>query len=208
VLNGAPASSPPEVAAGQSLPPAASLAAPRAKRAYKRRKPFRLTPARRTAAQANLARAREAFRARGYPHSEKQRAAARRNVRKAHQAIRERGLPATLPRRESSLRNLARANAVLWERGYPRSEKQIEAARANLSIAHLESRDPANYDRYGATHLKHGLQARLLNRLIFGPPEPSAEPRPSGEAADRRHRRLLEELMQSLNTLAARRRDR
>ena len=187
MLNGAPASSPPEVAAGQSLPPAASLAAPRAKRAYKRRKPFRLTPARRRAAQANLARAREAFRARGYPHSEKQRAAARRNVRKAHQAIRERGLPATLPRRESSLRNLA---------------------RANLSIAHLESRDPANYDRYGATHLKHGLQARLLNRLIFGPPEPSAEPRPSGEAADRRHRRLLEELMQSLNTLAARRRDR
>jgi hypothetical protein len=185
-------------------PPATGLPVGRAKRAYKRRKPFRLTPARRAAAQANLAKAREVFRARGSPHSEKQRAASRRNLRKAHQAIRERGLPATPARRESSLRNLARANAVLQERGYPRSEKQIAAARANLSIAHLESRDPANYDRYHAPKLKHGLQAHLLNRLIFGSPEPRAKPRPRHEAAERRARRLLEELMLSLDTLAAR----
>lgn len=174
-----PSAGSPEIPAGPSLPQPALPLEPLptkvsgrgAKRAYKRRKPFRLTGARRAAAKANLAKAREAFRARGYPHSEKQRAAARENVRKAHQRIRERGLPDTPPRRESSLRNLARANAVLRERGYPRSEKQIEAALANLSIAHRESRDPANYDRYHAPKIKHGLQARLLNRMIFGPPE-------------------------------------
>jgi hypothetical protein len=198
---------PPEIPAGESLPqpalPATGVPLPRAKRAYKRRKPFRLTRARRAAAEANLAKAREAFRARGYPHSEKQRAAARENLRKAHQAIRERGLPATPARRESSLRNLERANTVLRERGYPRSEKQIAAARANLSIAHRESRDPANYDRYGATHLKHGLQARLLNRLVFGPPEPRAKAPSAAEAAERKLLGLLEELKEILDTSEA-----
>jgi len=212
VVNEPPAADSPGIPADQSTalpglrlePPATKIPVRGGKRAYKRRKPFRLTQARRTAAQANLAKAREVFRASGYPHSQKQRAAARQNVRKAHQAIREHGLPDTPARRESSLRNLAGANAVLRERGYPRSEKQIEAARINLSVAHRASRDPANYDRYHAPKLKHGLQARLLNRLVFGPRSPEPNRAPHGEAAELRVRRLLEELMQSLNTSAAR----
>ena len=139
---------------------------PRHKRAYKRRKPFRVTRARRAAAKANLAKAREVLRAQGWPHSEKQRAAGRANIKKAQAAVHERGLPTTEARRAAMFSNLAKANAVLRERGYPRNENQIASARANLAKAHEASRLPQNYARYHQHKVLHGLKAAKLDALL------------------------------------------
>jgi hypothetical protein len=84
-LRCAEVSLPPESAPGGS----SEKEAARAKRPYRRLKPFRFTPARRRAVMANLARGREVLRARGWPHSEKQLAAARANLSKAHAESRE-----------------------------------------------------------------------------------------------------------------------
>ena len=158
--------------AGASLPPESAPGAafggqaPRAKRAYKRVKPFRVTRARKAAARANLARGRESLRERGWPHSDEQRAVARENIRKAQAAIRERGIPNTKARRAANLSNLAKANARLRDLKYPRNEEQKGASRANLSKAHAASREPGNYRRYHRHKLKHGLQVRSLEQTL------------------------------------------
>jgi len=136
------------------------------KRAYKRRKKFRFTAARRATARANLGKAREVLRERGWPHSEKQRAAAREAIKKAQAAVHERGLPTTEARQAAMLANLAKANAVLRERGYPRNENQIASARANLAKAHEASRLPQNYARYHQHKVLHGLKAAKLDALL------------------------------------------
>lgn len=187
-LPSAATSLPPESAPGA----ASGDQAPRAQRAYRRRKPFQMTQARREAAKANLARGREVLRQRGWPHSEKQRAAARENIQRAQAAIRERGLPATEKRQAAAKINLAKANARLRDLKYPRnekqkaasrvnlaqararlrdlnyphSEKQRSAARANVSKAHAASREPKNYRRYHRHKLKHGLQVRSLEQTL------------------------------------------
>jgi hypothetical protein len=127
------------------------------------------TQAQRRAASANLAKAREALRARGWPHSERQRAAASANIQKAQQAVRERGLPTTAARLAAGRANLAKANAALRAQGYPRNEKQKEAARRNLlkawEVSH--ARDPISYARCHAHKLRHGLCADLYEALMM-----------------------------------------
>jgi hypothetical protein len=150
-----------------SLPGIGKSETPRAKRAYRRRQPFRVTRARRAAARANLAKAREALQARGWPHSKRQRAAARVNIQKAQAAIRKHGLPNTPARREAALANLAKANAALRDRGYPRNRRQLKASRANLRKAWQVSHDPANYALIYASRLKHGLFARRLEQMLM-----------------------------------------
>jgi hypothetical protein len=166
----------PEPSVNESLPPSTQPATPlaatvqpprRPKRAYRRHKPYRPTRRQREAFSRNLAKARQALRQRGWPHSEKQRAAARENIRKAQAAIRKHGLPATEARRRANLANLAKANAVLRAQGYPRNEKQKQAARANLAKAHEASRDLANYARYHKHKLVHGLQAKKYDELLM-----------------------------------------
>ena len=182
----APQIASPEIPAGESPPQqtlpseppptTVTVEAPRRKRAYKRHKPLRIANAQRKASSVNLAKAREALRARGWPQSERQRAAARDNIKKAQQAIRERGLPTTPARRAAVLANLAKANAALRAQGYPRNEKQIAASRRNLlkawEVSH--ARDPISYKRCHAHKLKHGLYADLLDELMMqylGQPE-------------------------------------
>ncbi|MBZ5544728.1 MAG: hypothetical protein LAO07_13785 [Acidobacteriia bacterium] len=170
--------SPPQQALPSEPPPTTvTVEAPRAKRAYKRHKPLRITRAQRQAASANLAKAREALRARGWPHSELQRAAARKNIKKAQAAVSEHGLPTTEARLGANRANLAKANAALRAQGYPRNEKQIAASRANLlkawEVSH--ARDPISYKRCHAHKLKHGLYADLLDELMmqyFGQRQP------------------------------------
>lgn len=163
------AASPGTPAADSLTPPALPPALPRRKRAYKRHKPLRITQAQRRAASANLVKAREALRARGWPHSDVQRAAARKNIKKAQQAIRRHGLASTEARRTSALANLAKANAALRAQGYPRNEKQKEASRRNLlkawEVSH--ARDPISYARCHAHKLKHGLYADLYEALMM-----------------------------------------
>jgi hypothetical protein len=158
-----------ESQANPALPPESTLSSvrpPRLKRAYKRRKKFRFTAARRAAVKANLTKAREALRERGWPHSEKQRAAARAAIKKAQAAVHKQGLPTTEARRAAMFENLAKANAALRERGYPRNEKQIAAARANLAKAHAESRLPQNYARYNQHKVLHGMKAAKLDAIL------------------------------------------
>jgi hypothetical protein len=153
------------------------------------------TQAQRRAASANLAKAREALRARGWPHSDAQRAAARANIQKAQQAVRERGLPTTPARLAANRANLAKANAALRAQGYPRNEKQKEAARQNLlkawEISH--ARDPTSYARCHAHKLRHGLYAdvydALMMKYIWGFDEPLET---AGAAQRARRARRLE----------------
>jgi hypothetical protein len=127
------------------------------------------TRAQRQAASTNLAKAREALRARGWPHSDVQRAAARANIKKAQQAVHERGIPTTAARLEANRANLAKANAALRAQGYPRNEKQKAAARRNLlkawEVSH--ARDPISYARCHAHKLRHGLYADLYDALMM-----------------------------------------
>jgi colicin import membrane protein len=176
-LPAAPSARSPHLPAGESVPkPAfptqsapASGPARRRKRVYKRHKPLRVTKAQRAAASAKLAKAREALRARGWPHSERQRAAARKNIKKAQQAIRRHGVASTEARRTSALANLAKANAALRAQGYPRNEKQIAAARRNLlkawEVSH--ARDPVSYVLCHAHKFRHGLYADVYDALMM-----------------------------------------
>jgi hypothetical protein len=120
--------------------PAASIEAPRPKRAYRLRKPFRMTPARRAASRANAAKAREAQQARGWPRSELQRAAARLNLRKALQARRKHPKSASALQLASARANLVKALEVLRARGWAHSDLQRAASRANLRKAQAANR--------------------------------------------------------------------